>query len=155
MTTNYTSRVPQALANLFELLDTSPDLKADGSVAVCYGLPTQPESQIVSITGQIETIEQTPYAQGARSRDEMFSIEVRINVLRTGDDARTALERAFALLGVIELRILRPNVTLQRSAGEQGPLLMSHITPTKVVTNTHPDGVECEITALVLCKARI
>lgn len=153
MATRLSSRIPQILANLFELYRTCPGL--DG-VAVDYGLPgSGPAREQVCITGNVPDIAQDYAAQGNNARNEASQIEVLIGVFRPGDTQQQSVERAFEILAALELNVHRPNLTLSRAAGEMGPVNYSRINPTRVETFQTPEGYECEIRCLVDCVARI
>lgn len=154
MATARSSRVPEAIGNLYDLFVASPTLQSNG-IAVAYGRPSDWRPRHIVVTGNVPDIEQTFQAQGARSRDEAFSIEVIISSLVHGHTMRQSLESAFAMLAVIEVEILRPNFTIAATASEAGPALYSHITPTQVRGFVHDTGNESEITCLVQAVCRI
>jgi hypothetical protein len=153
MATRQTSRIPQTLANLHELYSGCADL---AGVDVDYGLPGQgPARRAVCITGNVPDVAQEYAAQGNSARDEAFQVEVLVYVYEPGQSQQESLEAAFAILGVLELQVHRPNLTLARAPGEQGPVLYSRINPTRVETGQAPEGYETEIRCLVDCVARL
>lgn len=152
MTQRMSSRAPQALANLYELMRLCPELQA---VQVDYGLPAQVEQQHVCLTGNILDMAHEFAAQGALSRNEAFQLELLIWVGRPGDTQQESLERAFELLGVIDVEVLRPNVTLSRDPSEQGPVLWARITPQRTDAGALDEGWGTEIRCVVDCFARI
>lgn len=153
MTQRLSSRAPQALANLYELLTLAkPDL---GGVDVAYGLPSSPGEEQVCLTGNVLDMAHEFASQGALSRDEAFQLELLVYVGRAGDSQQESLERAFEILAAIDVHVLRPNVTLARSSGEQGPCLWCRITPQRVDAGPIAGGYDTEIRCVVDCMCRI
>ena len=152
MTQRLSSRAPQTLANLYELLVGSPER---GMVDVSYGMPSAPEQEQVCITGNLLDMAHEFASQGALSRDEAFHAELLIYVGRPGDSQQESLERAFEILAWIDVLVLRPNVTLARAAGEQGPCLYARISPERTEAGPTDAGYETEIRCIVECVCRI
>lgn len=153
MTQRLSSRAPQALAVVHELLALCPDLEP---VQRSYGLPKDSDYEQVCLTGNITDMAHEFASQGAMSRDESFQLELLIRVGRQDCTQQEALERAFEVLGIIDVQVLRPNPTLARRPGEQGPVLWSRITPQRAESGPLADGgYETELTCSIDCVARI
>lgn len=145
-----TSTIPAAKAALLTLFrEAITDLPAE---QVTWGIPRgQLEREWVMI-GDGADVQQVDAAVGQQRRDEVYTINVVVSVVRGGlDTARDATERAFAIVAQMEAA-LRP---LTQPVLGIPDLISAVVTGTPFTERFDGENREAEVTTRIKCHARI
>ena len=116
------STIPAAKDALYDLIVADASVVA-AKVQVSYGWPSPHQARELIWIGDVEG-EQNAAALGKQRREETYKMTLKVDVLREGNDQKSASERAFVIAGWIE-NILRNDATLGgvvRTAEIEGPL---------------------------------
>lgn len=147
------SRAPACKAALFDLFTTDPSLGAGSpAIQVTYGfLPRDPESETV-VVGRIE-FDSEAWAQGIGTlkREENFWVYLYVFVTTAGKTQQQVTERAFEILGFVELLLQqKPNVL---GAGVPG-VNWQELEPLSAPESPTDEGFQTMIEARIKVKAR-
>ena len=142
--TTYPSSVPVVKTALVTAFQT-----ACTGAQVTYGWPGRsPEREWVMVGDATwQTEEWGPFGQ--KAREEEYTLSLYVNVLRPGDSAQEATDRAFAIFADIEAW-LRTN-----PRPIPGRNIHCQIVPAGTTTSAMDDGFECQIKAHIAVTARI
>lgn len=147
-----TSRVPAVMTTLKALLQARPAL---AGVQITDGRPWQPDSEYIAILdAEPHEQEAAALARTRQPRNEEFTLQVEINVARSGDADHTEIvARAYALAAELENE-LRQDVTLGGALGPSGWALIAGLP----IVKGGPDSGgarDASIFARIACRARI
>lgn len=155
MTTPTTSSVPTAVTELYELLGLQqwPDRPngAPGTVEVDLTSELRDGSREVVMLGQIRG-DQEFTALGARSRDEDYTVDLFVVVRWPGDDAITAMQRAWQLFAVVEELLSSAG---HIATGQAAGVLWCELQRPQGTPTTEPEGAGHVITSAVRFRSRI
>lgn len=150
-----TSTIPVILAGLVGdtgLLKTAAGL---AGVQVHYGAPRDMERDWVVMPGMTSEWDQEwATLQPAHPRDEAYTLDLVVGATTPGDTAQQAVERAFALLAVVETT-LRPAPNQIAGLGAGQKIRDFQVTFRSLVVGWTEEGYGCEIQAGVRVAARI
>jgi len=140
------SSIPRVKAALVEHLEAAEWPGARPVVA--YGWPRDIGREIVMIGGTAEGSQEW-VAFGSRQREELYRLELVVQVMHPGQAQRAATERAFELLGVVEA-VLRADPSL----GLEDTLVAELAVP-RLREGPDSEGYVTVVTAGVGIRARI
>lgn len=153
------STIPRVMAWLHETITVADWPAADGQgirPAVSYGPPRHLEREhvIVGDSGDEEASQEWAGIGGGR-REERFVIPITVYVLRPGDNARQALERAMALTDTIAALLLAdPYVGLAPAVGQTIAGVQAESSQPLPSLDPEPEGYGCTVTFGVRVAAR-
>lgn len=143
-----TSKVNAAIVALLAALDAEQTLLAAG-VQVTDGIPGQPQDELIAVRGVADWDQQWHgIASGLRPKEETFSIQLYIRVLRGQGSNAAARARAFALLEVVE-DMLRNDPEITNTVWVAG------LSRGEYVNANSGKHAEAQLSMLIECKARI
>jgi hypothetical protein len=140
-----TSTVPATITALHQLLVDAD--WPDRIPAVSFGLPAQPEREMV-VVGNVNG-EQEYAGLGTGRRDEDYTVDLYVYVLWPGYTALEAMQRAWDLWGVVET-VVRANL----NAGGVGVLWNEMKRPAGDIT-AEDEGYAYQISSALRVRARI
>jgi len=143
-----TSSIPAVKQALVDLLAARANLR---NVQVTYGAPLPAPAKEYIWVGDV-TGEQTAGALGGQVRDEEYTVQVNMSVVREGNNQRAADTRCFQLLAELE-DLLRSNPSLGVAAVlKGGEAELGEFNLEEFVSDT---ARESRLTAQVAVNARI
>ncbi|MGW8387546.1 hypothetical protein ACWGMW_03070 [Streptomyces albidoflavus] len=154
-----TSRVPEAVDALLDILSTAPALEAvrvvDGPLPV--DVNSDPMALYIGYSrdgDQAVSLQQSFAGAGARTRDEEFSIAC-LAVARGGDKDMVLYRRkVFEMVAVVEA-VLRATNSDPTAPTLGGTVLWSELTAGGLTQDQDPDGPRATLAFTVSCRARI
>jgi hypothetical protein len=145
------STMPAAMLYLLNQITTAVN---DTTVLVSYGPPGPNQPDDLVAVGTSVTRETVPYQMVGSGQagwlDEHYDIDIVVSVYRGGDNGRTVLERAAALVDTV-VSVVRTDPSLG------GAVVVAHPSVSSWVPSYDLDhkGRVVDVTVIVSCRARI